>query len=352
MKFLHLAAPGRNVGDNALIMGMRSLFNNHELHLENVRSTVLDNKKISKINKDYDGLIIGGGGLLHSTPNTRKQKKNSSGTLINIDTKNLQHMQKPLIIYGVGYNVFDKEVDLCDLARRSIIDMINKSCHFSVRNDGSKERLLGFLKRKDLDIIEVPDPGLYCSSKPEKYDYLSSHKKNNIAIQLAADRLLNRFNNKQEIEIFVNEIKDFIKLSNSQCWLVPHTPVDYDFINRYFSGHKIFPLKIGLEQSSLVMGFYKQMKCVIGQRGHANICPFGLNVPIISLVSHPKNIGFMRKVGFSNYAVNVNDYDLHSKLLDMIESIDENYIVLQNKKNQELKQKSTRTIKEIFDETM
>ena len=115
-----------------------------------------------------------------------------------------------MIIYGVGYNVFDREVGLCGLAKKSILDMINLSLHFSVRNDGSKERLINFLGKEDLNIKEVPDPGLYCQSNPSKYEYLSNNKSKNIAIQLAADRLSNRFKSKQEIYIFIDEIKKFI----------------------------------------------------------------------------------------------------------------------------------------------
>lgn len=352
MKFLHLAAPGRNVGDNALIIGMRSLFAGHELVLENVRSTILDTSKISEINKYYDGIVIGGGGLLHSTPSTRAKKTNSSGTLINLDTKNLKHIKKPVIVYGVGYNVFDREVDLCDKAKSSILNMINGCVHFSVRNDGSKERLLNFLNAKDLNITEVPDPGLYCKSEPMRYDYLSTNKENNIAIQLAADRLMNRFNNKQELLTFVNEIKQFIRISEYNCWLVPHTPADYNFIKQHFSGYKIFPLKTRLQESLIVMGFYEKMRCVIGQRGHANICPFGLNIPIISIVSHPKNIGFMEKIGFSKCAVNANDRDLHSKLLQIINLIDKNYTILQKNKNKQLTEQSHKIVKDIIDGCM
>ena len=352
MKFLHLAAPGRNVGDNALIMGMRQLFCNHELILKNVRTTVLNNQTITKINNSYDGLIIGGGGLLHSTPSTRSIKTNSSGTLINIDTNNIKKIQKPIIIYGVGYNVFDREVGLCNLAKKSILDMINLSLHFSVRNDESKKRLINFLGKEDLNIKEVPDPGLYCQSNPSKYEYLSDNKSKNIAIQLAADRLSNRFKSKQEISIFIDEIKKFINTSQNTCWLVPHTPADNTFIKKHFAGYKIYPLKTKLEEASVVMGFYEQMKCVIGQRGHANICPFGLNVPIISLVSHQKNIGFMKKVGFANYALDVGDQDLHNKLISMVKTIDEQYYTKQKKTNKELRQQSETIVERIINESM
>ena len=64
---LHLAAPFKNVGDNALILGVRQLFKkDYILDLRPLRSTVIDLKLIEEINRKYSGLIIGGGGLLHA----------------------------------------------------------------------------------------------------------------------------------------------------------------------------------------------------------------------------------------------------------------------------------------------
>jgi polysaccharide pyruvyl transferase WcaK-like protein len=345
---LHLAAPLRNVGDNALILGVRQLFKeNCKLHLRPLRSTVIDLKLIDEINKNYDGLIIGGGGLLHAPKSIRDRKKDTSGTLIMMDTKNLKYLKKPLIVYGVGYNVFRGENELPKIAKESILDMMNHAIHFSVRNDGSKKRLSKFLEIDESIISEVPDPGLYVKPKHGKLSNLVKNDKN-IAIQIAADRLNHRFKNKDEVNTFITNIKSFI-LNNQEytCWLVPHCPIDDDFIKLNFSGFRSIPLTLDLVEATEVMGFYSKMDVVIGQRGHGNICPFGINVPVISLVSHDKNLGFMQDVGFNDYAVNASDSNLDKKLITLVKSIDSKYRKLQTEKIEKMKISSNLIVDEI-----
>jgi polysaccharide pyruvyl transferase WcaK-like protein len=345
---LHLAAPFKNVGDNALILGVRQLFKkDYILDLRPLRSTVIDLKLIEEINRKYSGLIIGGGGLLHAPKSILDRKKDTSGTLIMMDTKNLKYLKKPLIIYGVGYNVFRGESDLPQIAKSSILDMMNSAIHFSVRNDGSKQRLSKFLGIAESMVLEVPDPGLYVKPKDGKLSELIKTNKN-IAIQIAADRLNNRFKNENELNNFVVNIKKFIEENKEYtCWLVPHCPVDEEFIKSKFSGFRSIPLVLDLIQSTEVMGFYKKMNVVIGQRGHANICPFGINVPIISLVSHDKNLGFMNEIRFKDYAINVSDPQLASNLTSLVKSIDSSYLNQQIKKIKEMDELSKSTVNDI-----
>jgi len=346
-KLLHLAAPLRNVGDNALILGVHNLFKDFNLELQHLRSTVIDIKLINLINDKYDGLIIGGGGLLHAPKSIIDRKSDTTGTLIMTDVDNLKYLKKPLIIYGVGYNVFRGEQHLPDIAKKSINTLINNH-HFSVRNDGSKERLAEYLDTDSSRILEIPDPGLYVTPVESTLSRSVSGD-NNIAIQIAADRLNHRFKNKDEVARFVQNIKNFINSVSSEytCWLVPHCPVDDDFIKLHFKGYKTVTLKLQLKEAREIMGFYSKMKVVIGQRGHGNICPFGINVPIISLVSHDKNLGFMKKIGFEKYAVDASDPVLSDKLISLVKDIDDNYKVNMRKSTLEMRTKSEKYITEL-----
>lgn len=328
-RFIHLAAPLRNVGDNALILGMRNIFKDYKLELRPIRTTIIDRKLIEEINSKYDGLIIGGGGLLHAPDSIWKRDKDTSGTLIMLNTDNLKFLKKPLIIYGVGYNVFKGEKGLPSIAKKSILDMMNKAIHFSVRNDGSRERLAEFLGIDKSKILEVPDPGLYVNSRDSILSDLIEGK--HLAIELAADRMNNRFNSKSEIDAFISNIKKFIhRMSyDYKCWLVPHCPIDDDFINAHFKGYNRIPLMLSMNEASDVMGFYSKMKVVIGQRGHGNICPFGIGTPIISLVSHPKNLGFMKNINFDDFTINVNNPNLSETLEKLVYMIDNEYLTKQ-----------------------
>tara|TARA_R110000824_G_scaffold9415_4_gene42102 strand:+ start:7112 stop:8167 length:1056 start_codon:yes stop_codon:yes gene_type:complete len=348
-KFLHLAAPLRNVGDNALILGMRELFKEYVLQLKPIRRTVITTKLIASINSKYAGLIIGGGGLLHAPPSIRKRKHHSSGTLIMLNTKNLKFLTKPLIVYGVGYNVFRGERNLPPIARRSIIDMIDKSVHFSVRNDGSRQRLSEFLGIHPDTIEEVPDPGLYVGHTDSQLS--NNIRGKNIAIQIAADRLKCRFNGRKEVDVFVENIKHFIESNQEyKCWLVPHCPIDDKFIKKRFKGYNKVPLLLKLEKAEVIMGFYKKMDVVIGQRGHGNICPFGIGVPIISLVSHDKNFGFMKSLGLEKYAVPASEPKLSFVLTDLVKTINEDYIENQTKIIKDLEDRSRMAINSIVEE--
>jgi polysaccharide pyruvyl transferase WcaK-like protein len=348
---LHLAAPFKNVGDNALILGIRQLFKEEcKLHLRPLRSTVINRKLIDEINLKYDGLIIGGGGLLHAPKSIIDRKKDTTGTLIMLDVNNLKHLKKPLIIYGVGYNIFRGETDLPNIAKSSIIELMNQAVHFSVRNDGSRKRLAEFLGIDESLITVVPDPGLYVKPKNGKLSERVKSDKN-IAIQIAADRLNHRFNSTAHINTFIDNIKNFINENTKYtCWLVPHCPIDDEFIKTHFKGFRSIPLTLGLVESTEVMGFYKKMDVVIGQRGHGNICPFGINVPIISLVSHDKNMGFMKDIGFEEYAADANDPILSKTLSKMLNSIDSTYSESQLHKIEEMSNVSKHIVNDIVKE--
>jgi len=340
---LHLAAPGKNVGDNALILGVKSLFKTCNLELKNVRNTILSKKFIEIINEKYDGLIIGGGGLLHAPQSIRKLTNDTSGTLIRINTNNLKYLKIPLIVYGVGYNVFRGEQELPEIAKKSINDLANKALHFSVRNDGSLERLSSYLGFTHKKILEVPDPGLFTPYIDGKLD------PSKIIIQIAADRLNNRFKNSLTLDRFIKSLKKLIDENlNYSFYFSPHCPIDEIFINKHFKNYKKIDLMTNIEETSKIMGIYRTSKVVIGQRGHGNICPFGINTPIICLVSHDKNLGFMRKIGFEDYSVSVNDKDLTSKLKLMIESIDKNYREKQLAKIIEMKIDSENFVNKII----
>jgi len=346
-KLIHLAAPLRNVGDNALILGVKEQFKQVNLDLKPLRSTVINRSFINLVNEKYDGLIIGGGGLLHAPKSILDRTKDTSGTLIMVDTNNLKYLKKPLIIFGVGYNVFRGETDLPDIAKKSIEDLVKAAIHFSVRNDGSYTRLSNFLGKELKEILVTPDPGLFMNSS--EFNLSNKVKGKNIAIQLAADRLNHRFNGKIEVDRFISEIKKFV-LSNPEInfWITSHCPIDEKFVNKHFKEFKRVPIMLGLCDAEKMMGFYKKMDVVIGQRGHGNICPFGINVPIISLVSHDKNLGFMEDVGFQDYAVSASNKNLSNELNVLINKIDDSYIEKQRIKNLELKKISDNHVKKII----
>ena len=60
-------------------------------------------------------------------------------------------------------------------------------------------------------------------------------------------------------------------------------------------------------------------------RGHAQICPMGMNVPVISMINHPKHLGLLKQLGFDKYAVFVQDEKFVEKVTDLISDIETHY---------------------------
>lgn len=337
------SCPGTNVGDNALTIGLINSFKKYKniaIHNFRLRGIQFTQEYINQINKECDMIIIGGGGLLHCSPSIRKKKDNNSGTLWEINPENIEKISVPIVIYAVGYNVFRGEEDLPHIAKKSITEMIRNAKIFSVRNDGSKQRLVKFLGRFSNKIRKIPDPGLYVDAtsyklipninKSIRIDRLNKNDIN-IAFQLAFDRVKHRY---LDIMSFFEKIKyivdyDFGTIRNITFWFVPHVRLDNVYLNRYLDNtFNKLPYLPKYEDCGKIMDFYKKMDIVIGMRGHANICPFGLGTPIISLVSHDKNKGFMLDVGMREFYVDINnDEKWEHNLLNKIK------IIIHNKAN-------------------
>ena len=343
------SCPGTNVGDNALTIGLINSFKNfnvqiHNLHLRKIKFTP---QYIDKINKECHMIIIGGGGLLHCSPGVRKKKNNTSGTLWNISPHNISLINVPLVIYAVGYNVFRGEKDLPPIAKQSINIMIQKASFFSVRNDGSIDRLNKFLGNKNKNIFKIPDPGLYVHTldKPIKNVSVDPNKIN-IAFQLAFDRIDYRYPNLNDFIAKLKCLIDKLILNNIIVWFVPHVKLDHIYIHKFFNPNKynLLPYLPKYQKCTTVMNFYSKMNIVVGMRGHSNICPFGLNIPIISLVTHEKNKGFMIDCGLKNMFVDIN----MPKWINNLENII-NHII----KNQKfIKSKIINKNKEYYNQTL
>ncbi|MFC1813945.1 polysaccharide pyruvyl transferase family protein [Thermodesulfobacteriota bacterium] len=338
----HFACPGRNAGDNALIDGLIHSFAfmpNIRFRTMNLRRTVFTRDFIQQLNRNADMVLIGGGGLLHAPMSIRKKTDNTSGTLIELSKENMDRFTVPLVIYGVGFNVFPGEKTLPDIARDALLKLIEVSDVFTVRNDGSKKRLMEYLGCEIPKVKSIPDPGLYVNSiESDLSNNVTSEI--NVAIQIAADRLEYRFKNSEMIDAFVNGLCEIInKHSDITFWLVPHVKKDAEFIKKRMTKNRanIVPLLSKTKKDACkIMGFYKKMTLVAGQRGHAIICPFGLGVPVISLVSHDKNKEFMKEVGFPEFAIDVNNSNFVDLFSNLLEKVISNNSEIRVKQNQEL----------------
>jgi polysaccharide pyruvyl transferase WcaK-like protein len=360
---VHIATHTTNIGDGALIRGIQSTlpadieseikFIDHcltdFLHFDKLS---FDQQYVEWLNDNADLLMIGGGGFIMG------QKKDTSGIALPFEISLLQKLKIPIVVYAIGYNLFYGETLRNARALSALIAQIQDlGGLFSVRNDGSKERLEKDLGSAAMNSVrEVPDPGLFVPIEPMHQPQIRSGRRN-IVLQLAGDRLASRFmkdSNGRSGGMFgalkkrqqqpepegVDAVWEAIaKACNRICSthdvnfiLAPHIHSDLgiaqDFIlasrkippPRYFSGFRLEVSGVlrGTRSASGYFDLYRQADLVVGMRGHAMIVSVGVGTPCVGIVSHPKVEGFLQECGLEKWSANIMDANLEDSLFEKV----------------------------------
>ena len=326
MNIWHNYARHYNFGDYGLGVGVRNIFSKHlvrnkpliyklkDVHTFNVKENLYE------INNTSDMLLIGGGGIIHGC-----FFKSGFWTL---DSDSLKLLNKPFVVYGVGYNLFRGEGRLSSKQVDNLREIISKSCSFSVRNDGSREELLTY----GIDVPEVPDPGFFIDMEIPK----NSLEENTVIIQLAADLPINRGIS----DSFMSNMELIIRHLISKEYkviLAPHVRSDIELGNILQSRVKSSNLiswtwdNIMRDEFTLKgFSFYKNCKFVIGMRGHSQIFSVGVKKPVISIGNHRKNLGLLEKISYTQHYIDIADKSFLDKAISNIEDIEKNYSAYTN----------------------
>jgi hypothetical protein len=359
---VHIATHTTNIGDGALIRGIQSTlpadieseirFIDHCLtDFLHFGKLSFDQQYVEWLNNNADLLMIGGGGFIMG------QKKDTSGLALPFEISLLQKLKIPIVVYAIGYNLFYGETLRNPRALSALITRIRDlGGLFSVRNDGSKERL-----EKDLgsavtnSVWEVPDPGLFVPIEPMLHPQIRSGRRN-IVLQLAGDRLSSRFmtdsgrragtmfgapkrRQQPEPEGVDAAWEAIAKACNRisakhdvNFILAPHIHSDLaiaqDFIlasrkippPRYFSGFRLEVSGVlrGTRHASGYFDSYRQADLVVGMRGHSMIVSVGAGTPCVGIISHPKVEGFLKDCGLEKWSANIMDANLEDSLFEKI----------------------------------
>lgn len=319
MKILHSYCLNHNIGDYFLGIGVKNIlrhFFSVDLIAEtNLQGTVFDEYYIDNVvNKKYDLLVIGGGGIIHGAhwPN---------GWFWLIKEELIKRIKIPFIVYGVGYNYFSNETGIPEIGKTHLIETIKRSAHFSVRNDGSLRR---FQEQINVNIPVTPDPGFHVNLNRE---YECSETKPFVLVQLANDKPEFRFVEGQSRDSFVSEMRKVVLNLSKQYKVIfsPHVYDDIEISEQVSNGipnTKVWDFsKYAFDRSSECVGYYENAEFVLAMRGHGQIIPISFNTPVISIENHPKHVGLMKELGldFFNVPVNSNDFSgiLLTKILDL-----------------------------------
>lgn len=312
MKILHSYCLNYNIGDYALGIGVKNLLRSHlDVDLignTNIQGRIFNEYYINEVvNKRYDLLVIGGGGIIHGShwPN---------GWFWLIDKDLIKTIKIPFIVYGVGYNYWDEEGGIPDRGRLHLEETMKYASHFSVRNDGSADRVKSQL---GIECDVVPDPGFHINLNTT---YERTIDEPYVLIQLANDKPESRFGSLENRASFIQKMRE-ITSELAKKYKVIFAPHVYDDISISKEISKNIPNTsiwdfgyYAFDHSDKAIALYQYAEFAISMRGHGQIVPIAFNTPVISLENHPKHRGLMEELDLLDYNVSISDPDFETTL--------------------------------------
>lgn len=321
MRVMHAYCLNYNYGDYALGYGVknifRKLFNIDYFGECNLQGQVFDDYFIDLINKNYDLLVIGGGGIIHGAHWPQ-------GWFWLIEQENIKKIKIPFIIYGAGYNYFKDETGIPERGIEHLKEVQQKAALFSVRNDGSHARLN---EQTGIDAVELADTGFWYSLDFTD-NYTSAYADQPyIIVQLANDKPEHRFGTPENRDTFIKNMIEVLSEYNSQYHIlfIPHVFADASLskdISKEISNSSVLDFgKYAFDRTYIAMNLYKDAEFVLAMRGHGQIIPLSFNTPVISLENHHKHRELMEHYGLGEYNVDITDASFSRNLIEKVESL-------------------------------
>lgn len=319
MKVMHAYCLNYNYGDYALGYGVKNIFReifNIDYFGEcNLQGQVFDDNFIDLINKNYDLLVIGGGGIIHGAHWPQ-------GWFWLIERENIKKIKIPFIIYGAGYNYFKNEAGIPERGVNHLKEVHQRAALFSVRNDGSHARLK---EQTGIDAVELADTGFWYSL--DCTENFIAPDQPYIVVQLANDKPEHRFGASGNKDKFIKNMVEVLSRYNNKYHIlfIPHVFADISMsedISKEVSNSSVLNFgKYAFDRTYIAMNLYKDAEFVLAMRGHGQIIPLSFNTPVISLENHHKHRELMEHYGLGEYNVDITDPLFSKNLCDKVETL-------------------------------
>ena len=305
-----------NAGDRVLFEAVRAAIDPGEAlswALRDVRAPVTE-ATIDKVNASR-GLVIGGGGLflvdLDST--------SPSGWQWPCPPPLLDKINVPIVVFAVGYNRFRGQSEFPTAFVDSLTKLVEKAAFIGIRNHGSiralKEYMPVELGRK-FRFQPCPTTVMRYLNLPGVDGPVPVRNERRLVINTAFDRYAMRMAGREERTL--GSIAQMARLASQSGWQVT-------VAGHLFDDEAIRPFmdKAGVPydvchftgvKTEDILRFYRSVDLVVGMRGHAQMIPFGVGTPIISLIAHDKMGWFLDDIGHPEWGVDFNDPDFSDRL--------------------------------------
>lgn len=324
-----------NAGDVVLPAVLQDLMNmehqrSYRWNNYKIQNNHFDKQLVRKINNS-SCLIIGGGGLFLRDTNPNQ----NSGWQWNCSIENLKNINVPICLFAVGYNRFRGQGEFDPVFQEHINLLAEKAFMLGLRNHGSLDALKSYLDPVHFNKLVYQPCMTTLLDKIYGDKFSEESSPGLIAVNCAFDRSHLRYG--ENIGRILSEIALACKVlsRNYRIAVYSHLPLDdtiIPFLQSFdvpYDWIKLYKLK-----KEEIIRTYAKPSLVIGMRGHAQLIPFGLQIPTISLISHDKLRWFLDDINHTEWAIEVTDNDISQRLI---------------KKSEEMLQEREKIVSEIVD---
>jgi hypothetical protein len=267
-------------------------------------------------NEHLDALVVGGGGLF--LPDTAPN--GNSGWQWNVTDEALAELTVPLIVYTVGYNLFNGQQVHGGRFADSIRALVEKAAFVGLRNHGSVAAVRRLVGPATAGTVEwLPCVTTVYGPRAGRPDGDPSASAPVVHLNVAYDRESLRFGG--GYPEFVAQLADFVRSLRGTAAVraLAHAKTDERVVRDLRVEHDVrLPVDpLYLMEPAAALDLVAGSSLVLGMRGHAGMIPFGVGTPIVSLVSHPKLQYFLDDVRHPEWGVGTSDPELAKKLEDL-----------------------------------
>jgi len=235
----------------------------------------------------------------------------------------------PVFVFAIGYNRFRGQDDFDTVFTDHIKALASKTAFFGLRNTGSINALKKYLLPEQCGSLRRQ----YCPTNvlwqlyPEYREMAMEHDSKGeyvFAFNAAFDRAALRFGSSADDVLF--NVAKAVRIAQERGWRIivaAHKTMDRE-IEPYLDNAGVNYDTADLTDAgpAEVMDFYSRVDFAFGMRGHAQMIPFGLRRPIMSIISHDKMRFLLEDLERPEWGVEVNSPDLAERLGGALSAIE------------------------------
>lgn len=278
-----------NAGDKVLLEQVSLVFEKRLPEVNFVRVDInrpVGNSRLESL-RQSKFVLLGGGGIFHSTSGA------NGVTQWNITPETLEKIDVPMVLFAVGFNEFrGTEFYSSDIFKKTMRTVAERSVFIGLREKRSCDILRNIVPEHAEKIFYQPCPTLIL---PSQYPTLllerskPNRKHKHIAINAAFDRAAKRFGSRirdalNNLDGLVSRLLD----EGHKVSVVAHCPEDIFLHSVLKRRDDVGRIPLWGASTETVIAAYNDVDIVLGMRTHSQLIPFGMGIPIVSVITHDK----------------------------------------------------------------